>query len=42
MAKTSKDKKSHTIHKFLHKVLSALKLVYEICKVLVAILKLFF
>lgn len=42
MLKASKDKKSHTIHKFLHKILSALELIYEICKVLVAIIKLFF
>lgn len=42
MPKSSKEKNTHTVHRFLHKILSALKLVYEICKVLVAIIKLFF
>lgn len=40
--KNTKDKNTITIHKILHKILEAVKLFYEICKVLKAILKLFF
>ena len=40
--KNTKDKNTITIHKILHKILEAIKLFYEICKVLKAILKLFF
>ena len=40
--KNTKDKNTITIHKILHKILKAIKLFYEICKVLKAILKLFF
>ena len=37
----TKEKNTFTIHKLLHKILEAVKLVY-ICKVLKAIIKLFF
>ena len=40
--KQTKEKNTITIHKILHKILEAFKLFYEICKVLKAILKLFF
>lgn len=38
----TKGKNTFTIHKLLHKILEAVKLVYEICKVLKSIFKLFF
>ena len=38
----TKEKNTFTINKLLHKILEAVKLVYEICKVLKAIIKLFF
>ena len=40
--KRTKEKNTITIHKILHKILEAFKLFYEICKVLKAILNLFF
>ena len=40
--KSTKEKNTITIHKILHKILEAFKLFYEICKVLKAILNLFF
>ena len=40
--KNAKEKSAITIHKILHKLLKAIKLFYEICKVLKAILNLFF
>ena len=40
--KHTKEKNTVTIHKILHKILDAIKIFYEICKVLKAILKLFF
>ena len=40
--KYAKEKNTITIHKILHKILDAIKIFYEICKVLKAILKLFF
>ena len=40
--KYAKEKNTITIHKILHKILDAVKLFYEICKVLKAILELFF
>lgn len=40
--KYAKEKNTITIHKILHKILESVKLFYEICKVLKAILKLFF
>lgn len=39
--KRTKDKNTFTIHKLLHKILEAIKLVYEICKVFKAIVNLF-
>ena len=40
--KKKKEKNTITIHKILHKLLDAIKLFYEICKVLKSIIKLFF
>ena len=40
--KRTKEKNTITIHKILHKILDAIKIFYEICKVLKAILNLFF
>ena len=40
--KRTKGKNTITIHRILHKLLDAVKLFYELCKVLKAILKLFF
>ena len=40
--KNTKEKNTITIHKILHKLLEAIKIFYEICKVLKAILNLFF
>lgn len=40
--KYAKEKNTITIHKILHKILDAIKIFYEICKVLKAILNLFF
>jgi len=40
--KNTKEKHTFTIHKLLHKILEAVKLVYEICKVFKAIKDLFF
>ena len=40
--KHTKEKNTITIHIILHKLLDAIKLFYEICKVLKAIIKLFF
>ena len=40
--KHTKDKNTITIHKILHKILEVIKLFYEICRVLKAILNLFF
>ena len=40
--KYAKEKNTITIHKILHKKLDAIKIFYEICKVLKAILNLFF
>ena len=40
--KRTKEKNTITIHRILHKILDAIKLFYEICKVFKAILKLFF
>ena len=40
--KRTKEKNTVTIHKVLHRILDAIKIFYEICKVFKAILKLFF
>ena len=40
--KIAKEKNTITIHKILHKLLEAIKIFYEICRVLKAILNLFF
>ncbi len=40
--KNTKEKNTVTIHKILHKLLDAIKIFYEICKVLKAIFNLFF
>ncbi len=40
--KHTKEKNIFTIHRLLHKILDAVKLVYEICEVLKSIFKLFF
>ena len=40
--KRTKEKNTITIHKILHKILDAIKILYEICKVSKAIIKLFF
>ena len=40
--KIAKEKNIVTIHKILHKLLEAIKIFYEICRVLKAILNLFF
>ena len=40
--KHAKEKNTITIHKILHKLLDTIKIFYEICKVLKAILNLFF
>ena len=40
--KYSKEKNTVTIRKILHKILDAIKIFYKICKVLTAILNLFF
>lgn len=40
--KRTKDKNAFTIYNLLHKILEAIKLVYEICRVFKAILDLFF
>lgn len=40
--KHTKEKNTITIHKILHKILDAIKILYEICKVSKAIIKLFF
>jgi len=40
--KHTKEKNTITIHRVLHKILDAIKIFYEICKVLKAILSLFF
>ena len=40
--KIAKEKNTVTIHKILHKLLEAIKIFYEICRVLKAILNLFF
>ena len=40
--KYAKEKNTITIHKILHKILDAIKILYEICKVSKAIIKLFF
>ena len=39
--KIAKEKNTITIHKILHKLLEAIKIFYEICRVLKAILNLF-
>ena len=39
--KYAKEKNTVTIHKILHKILDAIKIFYEICKVLKAILNFF-
>ena len=42
MSKRSKDKNTFSFHKLLHKILHSIKLVYEICNVLKALIELFF
>lgn len=42
MSKRPKDKKTFSFHKFLHKILQNIKVIYEICKVLKKLIKLFF
>ena len=42
MNSKSNEKNANTIHKFLHKILDALKIIYDICKVAKAIIKIFF
>lgn len=41
MKRDSKEKNTFTIHKLLHKILSAIKIVYDICKLFKAIMDLF-
>ena len=40
--KSTKEKNTITIHKILHRILEAIKIFYDICKVLKAIISLFF